>query len=85
MALKRQQTQPSSMIQIQKGNYKNVSIVLQHKGATYYYYLVLLFFVPIFCKQKKTRKEKKEDITCLLMDSCHVQLSHLLTSIFSSE
>ena len=58
MALKRQQTQPSSMIQIQKGNYKNVSIVLQHKRATYYYYLVLLFFCPHFLQTKKTRKER---------------------------
>ena len=39
--------------------------------------------IIIFCSLFFSVQQKEEDITCLLMDSCHVQLSHLLTSIFS--
>ena len=39
--------------------------------------------IIIFCSLFFSVQQKEEDITCLLMDSCHVQLSYLLTSIFS--
>ena len=52
------------------------SLCCSNISCCYFLLVPTIFFSPT---------QKEEDITCLLMDSCHVQLSHLLTSIFSPE